>query len=272
VTTQKWSCEVPETFIHATLDPEDIGFGYDTTVGIVADAADLLGELADRLEARGVEPSGTGRRRVRAVAAAEAERRESFAVADEPPFTSMPVLRRLRETLDRDTIVTADSGGFRLWAAVMFEAYHPRRYVHSGSWASMGLSLPAAIGAQVAHPDEDVVATTGDGGLMMCVHELHTLANEGLPVTVVVANNNNYAVISQQAAADYQLDESQYAWEDHPVKFHELAESVGVNGAYATSLDEFQAVTEDAVASDEPWLVEVPTDPEEPQAYELMYE
>jgi acetolactate synthase-1/2/3 large subunit len=132
----------------------------------------------------------------------------------------------------------------------------------------MGTGLPAALGAQLANPDADVVALAGDGGLMMCIHELHTAASEGIPVTVVVFNNSDYAIISEEAQRSFDL--GGYDWADAPLDFTTIAAGMGVEAARAETPAEIERELSVALDSNDPRLVEIPTDPDEPQASEWM--
>jgi len=268
VSTRAWSVDVPDRLVHVTLHPDDLGTGYDPTVGIVGDAGDVLDALAADLEARDIDQSA-GRRRVRHVRDRLSERLAPLRT-DSAPFTSVSVLERLRETLPRETIVTADAGGFRVWGLNVFEAYGPRSYVNPGSWASMGTGVPSALGAQLANPDTPVVALTGDGGLLMCVHELHTAVAESIPITVVVFNNDDYAIISEEAQRSFGFEAPAYGWNGTPIDFATVAEGMGMDGTRVTTLDGLAAAVETGLSSGEPTLVEVPTDPAEPQASEWL--
>jgi len=270
VATRAWSVEVPTELVHVTLHPDDLGTGYEPTVGIVADAAATLDALATRLDARDVDPAD-GEHRVRRVDKRLSERLEPLR-SGSAPFSSVTVLEGLRETLPRETIVTADAGGFRVWGLNVFEAYGPRSYVNPGSWATMGTGLPSAIGAQLANPGTPVVALTGDGGLLMCLHELHTAVTESVPVTVVVFNNDDYAIISEEAERTYGFEPPAYGWSGDRIDFRAVADGLGMAAEQVTTLSGMQATVREALRSDEPALVEVPTDPEEPQASEWLSE
>ncbi len=272
VATRAWSVDLPDDLVHVTLDPDDLANGYDVAVGIVADARDALVGLERALADRGVvEKPARARDRARAVREATDDRLEDLRV-ESAPLTSVSALEAVRESVPAEAIVTADAGGFRVWGLNVFAAGGPRSYVNPGSWATMGTGLPSAIGAQVANPDADVVALTGDGGLMMCVHELHTAVAEGLPITVVVFENEDYAIISDQAERDYGLAPSEYGWGHAPIEFTALAESLGLRAERAESRSAIGSALESAIAADEPVLVEVPTDPTEPQASDWMSE
>ena len=263
VATRHWSVEMPEDIVQITRSPGDLGTGYDLSVGVVADAAEALAALDAELP--GIDGGGVERATV--VQNATEERIDPL-LDDDPPLTSVRALRAVRAALPEETIVSVDAGGFRVWALNTFDACGPRSYVNPGSWATMGTGLPAALGAQVANPDESVVTLTGDGGLMMCVHELHTAASEDIPVTVVVFNNSDYAIISEEAERSFGLDG--YDWSDAELDFTTIATGMGVEATRAATPADIEAELTAALEGDEPRLVEIPTDPEEPQASEWM--
>ncbi|WP_226007058.1 thiamine pyrophosphate-binding protein [Natrinema salinisoli] len=271
VSMHGWSIEIPEDLVHVTLGADDIGTGYDPAVGIVADAARTLEALDDALASRSIA-SGNGVERARETRDAVDDRLEELRAVTEAPLTSVKALDAIREGTPRDAVVAVDAGGFRLWTLLMFPAYDPRDYVNPGSWATMGSGLPSAIGAKLANPDQDVVALTGDGGLLMCLHELHTLADEEIDVTVVVLNNSDYAIISEEAGRSYRMDEGEYGWDETPVSYTTVAEGLGLDVERAETPDEVEATVADAIASDGPTLVEIPTDPYEPQSGVWMNE
>ncbi len=265
VTMQNWSIEVPERLVHVTLDASDVGTGYQPEVGIVADAAATLSALDGALAEREVA-SGGGLERARETREGIEERLSELLSVTDAPLTSVSAVRAVREAIPREAAVGVDAGGFRLWTLVVFDAYDPRTYVNPGSWATMGSGLPSAIGAKLADPDRPAVALTGDGGLMMCLHELHTLVDEGIDVTVVVFDNSDYAIISEEAGRSYRMDPGEYGWTESPVSYTTVAEGLGLDAVRAESVEEIREVVAEAVESDGPTLVEVPTDPYEPQA------
>jgi acetolactate synthase-1/2/3 large subunit len=286
VATASWSAPTPDRLVHVTLDGDDIGFGYETELGVVADADRFLRALSDRLdEVDAVDGStpATGAGAGKAETADGAERAGAVRSADEgrfaalaeerapdEPLRSVEVLREVREALPEETVVTADAGGFRLWTLVSFPAAGPRSYVNPGSWATMGTGLPSAIGAKLANPDRDAVALTGDGGLMMCVHELHTLAAEDIDVTVVALNNDDYAIISEEASRSYGFPEGAYGWGEADLDLVAVASGMGVPAERVTDRDAVADAVDAARRRDGPALVEVVTDPTEPQASEWM--
>ncbi|WP_121741527.1 thiamine pyrophosphate-binding protein [Natronorubrum halophilum] len=268
VATRAWAVDVPEALVHVTLDADDLGNGYEPSVGIVADAAAALSRLEGALSEREFA-AGDAVERAGAIRTATSDRLESLR-GSSPPITSVSALETVRAAVPREAIATADAGGSRVWGLNVFEAGGPRSYVNPGSWATMGTALPSGIGAQLANPDADVVVLVGDGGLLMCVHELHTAVAEALPITVVVFVNEDYAIISDDAGRNYDLEDGEYDWTDAPIDFAGLAASFGMRTERAETPSEIRSTLESAVAADEPVLLEVPTDPREPQASDWM--
>ena len=289
VATASWSVSMPETLVHVTLDGDDVGFGYETDLGVVADADRFLraldGEIdADREDGATGTRDRSGAERAESVRAADRERFAALAESGDGrddgdgqvapggnrPLRSVEVLSAVREAVPKETVVTADAGGFRLWTLVSFPASGPRSYVNPGSWATMGTGLPSAIGAKLANPDRDVVALTGDGGLMMCVHELHTLAAEGIDATVVALNNDDYAIISEEASRSYDFPEGAYGWAETGLDLVAVASGMGLPAERVREREAVGDAVERARKRDGPALVEVVTDPDEPQASEWM--
>lgn len=268
VTTNEWETELPN-LLHVTLHRDDIGGarnGYDPNFSLIADAKQVLESLSKRLN----EDKTGGPARAARVRNEEATRLEPLRDSEDLPLNSVQALDVIRETLPRETIVTADSGGSRLWTVVTFDVYDSHSYVNPGSWASMGTALPAAIGAKVANNDKPVVSIIGDGGLMMCIHELHTAVAEDIDVVTVVLNNNDYAVISDGAVSEFGITEEIFGWGDSPIDFTTVAEGLGLASFRATTPAEISSALEAALAEDDASVVEIKTDPLEPQTAAWM--
>lgn len=268
VTTQQWSVTVPDQLVHITLHADDLGTAYRPEVGIVADAKEALAAIENRLEGRDCLAED-GAKRAQRVRENDAALMADALSVDTPPLTSASAEAAIDDVLTDDTIVSVDAGGFRIWSLHVLEINRPDGFVDTGSWATMGTGLPAAIGAQLANPDRDIIGLMGDGGLLMCLHELHTAAVENIPVVAVVLNNNDYATISAEAAENFDFPDGAYEWDEVPVSFEAIAEELGVDAYHAETPDKIRTTLERALNSDQPSLVEIPTDPREPQAKPL---
>ncbi|WP_210423513.1 thiamine pyrophosphate-binding protein [Halorussus marinus] len=266
VTTAHWSLPMGEQLIHVTLDTSAVGASYEPEVAVLSDVADAVDSIREGLDGAGAGGWDGG-----AVGSAvRSEYRETLDAAglfeDGAPLNTPGVIDAVRESTPREAPVAVDVGGFRLWAMQAFTAYDPERYVAAGSWAGMGVGLPAAIGAAFANPDEPVVCLTGDGGLMMCIHELHTAAEYDLDVTVVVSNNADYGVISKSPKIEQYTEGHQFTWGSPD--FATVAEGFGCRGTRAESLGELREAVDDAVGRDGPDLIDVPIETDEQSAAE----
>lgn len=185
---------------------------------------------------------------------------------DTTPLRTPRVLHTVRDAIPRDAIVTVDVGGFRLWTMQAFEAYEPKDYIAAGSWAGMGVGLPAAIGAQLANPERTVVSLTGDGGLMMCIHELYTAVESGLDITVMVSNDNDYGVISKSPKIREYSDGHQFEWSSPD--FVDIAEGFGCQTIRVESDAELHDAVTSAVEqnTEVPTLIDVAVHTDEPSA------
>jgi acetolactate synthase I/II/III large subunit len=100
--------------------------------------------------------------------------------------------------LDGDGVITTDVGLHQMWAAHRLSLGHGRRWITSGGAGTMGFGLPAALGAQAAARDRQVVCVTGDGSLLMHLQELVTASAEGLPVKVLLLDNRSLGMVRAQ--------------------------------------------------------------------------
>jgi acetolactate synthase-1/2/3 large subunit len=265
VTTVNWNIPFGEQLIHVNLDPDAIGASYDADVGIVADVATAVDELLDRLSDRETaacwDPATVGST-IREEYESELAARGLFD--DDSSFTTPAVLRTVRAAVPEDAIVSLDVGGFRLWAMQVFEAYDPTEYIAAGSWAGMGVGLPAAIGAKLARPDSPVVCLSGDGGLLMCMHELATALEEDLDIVLIVSNNSDYGIISKKSERGWTDDTHPFAWESP--SYPTIAEGFGWHGESVATADGLGRAIEEALARGGPSLIDVEIPTQEPSA------
>jgi acetolactate synthase-1/2/3 large subunit len=268
VTTANWDIPFGETLIHVTLDPDDVNASYEAEVAIVDDVTRAGDRLLADLDGRGGDGWNNAdvARRVRSEY--EAHLHDLELLDGDSPANTPELLSAVRAATPRESPVTTDVGGFRLWSMQLFETYAPDQFVTAGSWAGMGVGLPAAIGVAAGRDDDQpVVCLTGDGGLMMCVHELHTAAEYGLNVVVVVSDNADYGIISKSPKIMQYTDQHEFTW-DRP-DFAEIADGFGVR---ATSVDTAAAAGEAVAAAVErrsgPELIDVTVETEEPSAAE----
>ena len=172
--------------VHVDIDPAEIGKNVDAHVPIVGDARLALAAIAEAYEHADPGRLAEWWARIDGWRADDAPRNDAEAALDE-----------LQAAIG-DAVVTTDVGQHQMWAAGRLRFDRPRRWITSGGLGTMGFGLPAAIGAQIACPDETVVCVTGEGSLLLNVQELATAAHERLPVKIVVLDNACLGMVRQQ--------------------------------------------------------------------------
>ncbi|MFZ4438440.1 MAG: thiamine pyrophosphate-binding protein [Syntrophales bacterium] len=166
------------------------------------------------------------------------------------------VLEEMRRLLPRDGILTVDVGAHKLIAMSQWAAYEPGTFLTTNGLSSMGYAIPGAIAAKLARNGKQVAAFTGDGGFLMCMGELETLARLKLPVTVVVMNDGALSSIKVKQAkrnlppVGVDFGEPDYAG---------IARDFGLLGIKATSREEFRMAFKFALDSGQGAVVEVAT-------------
>jgi pyruvate dehydrogenase (quinone)/pyruvate oxidase len=248
----------PGSAIGVQIDdrPERIGLRYPVEIGLCGDAKLTLEQLAPLLHRR---PDRSF------LEQAQAEMRDWRALQEEraQPVDGNPIkpdaipFHLGRHLADR-AILCGDSGTVTTWAA-RTELRRGQLFSFSGTMCSMMAALPYAIGAQVAYPDRQVVALTGDGSLTMMMGELATLAQHGLPVKVVVMRNDVLGLIKWEQMAF--LGNPQYGVELAPVDFVKVAEACGLRGVRIEDPSRVGDQLAEALGSEGPALIEAVVDP-----------
>ena len=136
------------------------------------------------------------------------------------------VIETLHKITKGKSFVTSDVGQHQMWVAQYYKFDKPNRWINSGGLGTMGFGLPAAIGAQLAYPKEQVLCVTGEASILMCIQELSTCLQYGLPIKIITLNNRYMGMVRQWQEFFY---EGRYAmsYMDAIPNFAQLAESFG---------------------------------------------
>lgn len=269
ITTDHWTLPIDSGLIHVNLSATAMNEAYEAELPIRGDVGEVVSTILEHLSVnedadQGWNGTEIGRRVTNEyLAHLESE----GLLSDSSPAHTPTVLRMIRDVLPRDCIVTTGVGGHRLWMLQVFDAYGHNEFITAGSWAGMGVGLPAAIGAKMANPERNVVSLLGDGGLMMCIHELHTAAERDLNITSVVFNNSDYGIISKSPDIKKYSDGHRFTW--NSPDFVKIAEGFGCRATRAhTGKEARDAVAESLDRSEGPELIDVDIDPREPSVVE----
>lgn len=255
----------PAKLVQIDIDPHEIGKNYPVAVGILADAKPAVSALSDALEQIDA-PSPDRTAFLADVQERKADWEQMLAArrdSDETPFTSQRPLGELRKVLPRDGIIVVGSGNTQGAVKQTFPVYEPRTHLTSGSYSSMGWAVPAAIGAQLAHPDRRVVCVLGDGDFLQTLQEMAVCVANAIPVVFVVQNNAGYMSIrgGQRKLHDRHIG-SEFNRPDgtaYSPNFVEVADAFGLRAYRADTPESLAASLRAAVNGAEPALVEVAT-------------
>jgi len=179
------------------------------------------------------------------------------------PIAPQYVVRLLDELADGDTILTCDSGTVATWAARHWTIRDDRQFYLSANLASMAPGLPYALAIQHAFPGRQVIAYVGDGGFAMLMAEFLTAVRAGLPIKVVVNNNNSLGqILWEQMVLGY--PEHGVRYPDPAADFAAWATACGGFGAKVSRPGKLEDAVRAALAHDGPALIDVDVDPNEP--------
>ena len=143
------------------------------------------------------------------------------------------VVETLYKVTNGDAFITSDVGQHQMWAAQYYPFDKPRRWINSGGLGTMGFGLPAAMGVQLAWPDDTVACITGEGSIQMCIQELSTCKQYSLPIKIINLNNGCLGMVRQWQEFFYQKRYAMSYMESLP-DFVKLAESYGHVGMQIT--------------------------------------
>jgi pyruvate dehydrogenase (quinone)/pyruvate oxidase len=178
------------------------------------------------------------------------------------PMKPQVVAWELGKQLRDDAIVCCDSGTITTWFARQIPARRGQMYSLSGNLATMACGLPYAIGAQVAHPDRQVIAFVGDGGFSMLMAEMATAVKYQLPIKVVVIKNNTLGQIKWEQMVF--LGNPEYGCELQPIDFGAVAHAMGAAGFTAEDPENCARTIEDFLGFPGPAVLQAVVDPNVP--------
>jgi len=159
------------------------------------------------------------------------------------------VIQQLYEVTQGDAYVCSDVGQHQMFAAQYYKFDKPRRWINSGGLGTMGFGLPAAMGAQFAHPDATVCTITGDGSIQMNIQELATCREFGLPIKIINLNNGFLGMVRQWQEFFYERRYAEVTLEaQNQPDFVKLAEAYGHVGMRITRPEDVRGALEEAMA------------------------
>lgn len=245
--------------IQIDIDPASIGKNVAVDVAINGDTKDVLSLFNQRLKKTKVQDIAPWWDTINTWRSIECMEFEDSTDVIKPQY----VVQEVYKITNGEAIVTSDVGQHQMWAAQYYPFDEPRKWINSGGLGTMGFGLPAALGAKIANPDQEVVCITGEGSIQMMLQELSTMLQYDTPVKIINLNNGYLGMVRQWQEFFY---EKRYAMSylDALPDFVKLAEGYGHVGIRVEHRDELIPALEKAFAlKDRTVFVDILTDPTE---------
>ena len=249
--------------IHVDVDPAEIGKNRVADLPIVGDAKRVMSKLSKALEE--LRPEMEARNSAARIEWWKQIRGWQNEHPLTPEFSTDEIKpQHLISEIDRisggEAIVTVDVGQHQMWAAQFIRFNHPRLWLSSSGLGSMGFGFPAAIGAQMANTDKLVFSIVGDGGFQMSIPELATVANQGLPVKIIICNNGYLGMVRQWQELFYNNRLSSVQLDTFP-DAEKLAGAYGFKGRTVERPSELKAALQECIDEPGPYLLNVKVTP-----------
>jgi acetolactate synthase-1/2/3 large subunit len=245
--------------VHIDIDPAEISKNVPAHVPIVGDVKNILPKLHAEYRALDADPSRLDEwwSRIR-----QWQSRYPLAYEDSADASIKPqrAIQAIYEAMDPDAIIATDIGQHQMWTAQYVGFQKPRKWLQSGGLGTMGFGLPAAMGAKVGCPDEQVICISGDGSIQMNMQELSVCTMEGIDVKTIILNNGYLGMVRQwqelfwdKRYSHVDLRPPSNEWPD----FVKLAEAHGATGVRLADKNTLVGDLKEALATPGPVVVDV---------------
>lgn len=205
---------------HVDIDPAEIGKVVKTQLPIVGDAKAALQALL-------AEDAAVSCTKWQELNQLRKQRHPYHYQPSEEEIKPQAIIEEIGRITDGEAIVVTDVGQHQMWAAQFYPFKNTNQLITSGGLGTMGFGIPAAIGAQLAHPDKTVVLFVGDGGFQMTSQELAILNDYQLPIKIILLNNGSLGMVRQWQERFFNGRKSESVFHSQP-DFIKLAEAYGV--------------------------------------------
>ncbi|AHW60789.1 acetolactate synthase, large subunit [Draconibacterium orientale] len=245
--------------IHIEIDPAEIDKIVKTDVAVLGDAKKALKMLIDNVNPNNHENWHNEFKKCDAIENEKVIQKDLYPT--KPGLTMGEAVRIVSEKTNNEAILVTDVGQHQMIAQRYFGFKKSRSNVTSGGLGTMGFCLPAAMGAQLGAPDRTVVGVVGDGGFQMTIQELGTIAQNKLPVKIMLLNNNFLGMVRQWQQLFF---EKRYSFTElHNPDFITIGKGFGIPGHTVDKREDLDASIKKMLDHDGPYLLEVKIEKED---------
>lgn len=245
-----WNQAKRSKIIHIDLSAAEVDEHYMLECGVIGDIGAGLGEIAAQAAPQAESKAQVLRETI-------VEELNAHAEDNAFPLAPQRIILDLRKALEPEDIVVSDVGAHKMWMARMYQAEHPNTCIISNGFAAMGIGLPGAIAAKLAHPDRSAVTVTGDTGFLMNSQEIETALRIGVAIVILVWNDSKYGLIKWHQDRRFGRD-TQIEFNNPDLVAY--AESFGAKGYRVESAAALLPTLQRAIADDTVVLIDCPVD------------
>ncbi|HIM41102.1 MAG TPA: acetolactate synthase 3 large subunit [Methylophaga aminisulfidivorans] len=229
--------------VHIDIDPSSISKTITVDIPIVGSVPDVLQEMNHLLATSSKKPQKKAIEEWWKIINGWRAKQCMSYDRNSDKIKPQSVIEMVHDITSGDAYVTSDVGQHQMWAAQYYGFDKPNRWINSGGLGTMGFGLPAAMGVQLAYPEDTVVCVTGEGSIQMCIQELSTCLQYGLPIKIVALNNRYLGMVRQWQEFFYENRYSHSYMESLP-DFVKLTESYGHVGIRIEKPEDLRAELE----------------------------
>lgn len=246
-----WNDEAKNPVIHIDSMPAEVDAYYPIQAELVGDIKKTIEALHSHVHERELCPK---------IVSLKAQLDEKMHASEEvegSPIIPQRIIADIKKAEKGKAIILSDVGAHKLWVARMYQPENPNHTIISNGFASMGIAVPGAIAAKLAHPDKPVIAITGDGGFLMNGVEIATAKRLGLAFVIVIFHDSKYGLIEWKQLNKFNRSNA-ITFEDPD--FIEFAKSFGAKGVKVKHSKDLLPALEEAIKSSDIVLIDVDVD------------
>jgi acetolactate synthase-1/2/3 large subunit len=245
-----WHPSRDRTIIHIDTSHAEVDAHYSVSLAVVGNIRHSL----NRIAALATAHDGKALRILR-----DSLIKEMNLHRDDTEFPVKPqkIIWDLRTAMDLEDIVVCDVGAHKMWMSRMFRCEYPNTCIISNGFASMGIAVPGAIAAKLAHPERKVVAVTGDAGFLMNSQEIETAMRLHIPIVILIWNDASYGLIEWKQQNEF--GRTSHVDFTNP-DFVQYAQSFGAHGVRVERTEDLMPVLKQALARDTVTVIDCPVD------------
>ncbi len=246
--------------IHLEIDPAEINKIIKTDVAILGNAKKSLQMLTDAVK------QNSHNEWIEEFKKCDKIEYEKVIKKDinptKPGLTMGEIVRMASEKTNHEAILVSDVGQHQMINARYFKFKHSRSHVSSGGLGTMGFGLPASMGAQMGAPDRTVFSVSGDGGFQMTIQELGTIAQNKLPIKIIILNNNFLGMVRQWQQLFF---DKRYSFTQlhHNPDFITIAKGYGIEGNKVDKREDLDEAMQKMIDHNGPYVLEVTIEKED---------